>query len=294
MRKLTENLARDERGNVLFIAAISILVFMVLGGSALDISRMYLVKTRLQQACDAGVLAYRRSMVGTNTTADTWKTSKAYFDANYTPGRYGTANPIFPEPTVDANVVVHGVASVVVPMTLMKFFGMNDSTIQTQCDAQLQLPNTDVMFVLDTTGSMTNINAGDTDSRIVALRTAVKNFYNTLESAKVSGTQVRYGFVPYSNTVNVGMLLKREWMADFATYQSRTFAGRIPEQTGTESQFTTSYTGWKPDTYTQVKTFGDPENCVAPANTVKSTNARSDPWLPSASAVPRSQVSYRT
>ena len=295
MRKLVGAIAHDERGNVLFISAISILVLMMLGGSALDVSRMYLVKTRLQQACDAGVLAYRRSMKGTNVTPDTWPTAKTYFNANYTPGRYGTSDPIFPEPTVDANVVVHGVASVVVPMTLMKFFGKDQATLETRCDAQLQLSNTDVMFVLDTTGSMTGKNAGDSEDRITSLRKAVTGFYNTLEGAKVAGTQVRYGFVPYSNTVNVGMLLKRDWMVNIAYYQSRMFVKQTREQTGTQGEYVTSYSGWKPALkYTQTITYGDPENCISPKSTAKATNTRSDPWLPSSTAVPRTQISYRT
>jgi Flp pilus assembly protein TadG len=291
------SLARDERGNVLFISAISILVLMVLGGSALDISRMYLVKTRLQQACDAGVLAYRRSMVGTNTTRDTWPTAQAYFNANYTPGRYGTDDPIFPQPTVDANVVVHGTASVLVPMTLMQFFGMNQTKLETQCDAQLQLPNTDVMFVLDTTASMTSINAGDTDSRISALRSAVQSFYNTLESAKVSGTQVRYGFVPYSNTVNVGMLLKRDWMVDEAYYQSRVFVGqtKTPTSSTASNEMLESDTNWQPEIkpIASPPTFGDPENCVAPADTLKSTQTKADLYSPSNKALPYTKTSYR-
>jgi Flp pilus assembly protein TadG len=298
LRKLMRSVASDQRGNVLFISAISIIVLLALGGSGVDISRLYLAKNRLQQACDAGVLAYRRTMKGTNTTTETWKTSKAYFDANYTPGRYGTANPIFPEPTVDANVVVHGVASVVVPMTLMKFFGFNDSTLATKCDAQLQLPNTDVMFVLDTTGSMTEVNAGDSEDKITVLRKAVMSFYNSLETAKITGTQVRYGFVPYSNTVNVGMLLKRDWVANSATYQSREFDKQSvttsPGSPGS-AEITTKDTGWLPVIATTATTTpGDPENCVAPASNAKATGASSDPWIPSATAQPRTQKTYRT
>jgi Flp pilus assembly protein TadG len=298
LRKLMSSVARDERGNVLFISAISVLVFMALGGSALDISRMYLVKNRLQQACDAGVLAYRRTMQGTNVVpGTTWETSKAYFDANYTPGRYGTANPIFPQPTVDANVVVHGVASVVVPMTLMQFFGMSQSTIETKCDAQLQLPNTDVMFVLDTTGSMTKTNAGDTDSRITALKNAVLSFYNTLESAKVAGTQVRYGFVPYSNTVNVGMLLKRDWVVDNATYQSRVFSGqtKTPTISTAAEVIQVSDTNWQPSVkgISSPPTYGDPENCVGPADTLTSTQTAPDVYSPPSKTPPYTKTSYR-
>ncbi len=294
MRASLKKLRGDRRGNIMFLSAASVLVFLAVGGGALDMGRSYLVKNRLQQACDSGVLAYRRTMQGTNVVAGkTYPTALAYFNANYTPGRYGTSNPSFPEPTVDANVVVHGIASVVAPMTLLKLFGNENVTIQVTCDAQLQLPNTDVMFVLDTTGSMTDTNPGDSMSKIAALKTAVTNFYNTLEGAKISGTQVRYGFVPYSNTVNVGMLLKRDWMVDTAYYQSRKFDGQREEQTGKQGNTTTTYGAWLPAiTPTVTTSYGDPENCVAPANTAKATNTSSSSW--SGSAVPKSRVNYRT
>ncbi|WP_236554998.1 pilus assembly protein TadG-related protein [Novosphingobium sp. 9U] len=279
----------------MFITAASAVVFIALGGGALDIARMYLVKNRLQQACDAGVLAYRRSMQGTNVQSTTYPTALAYFNANFTSGKYGTSGVSFPEPTVDANVVVHGTATVTAPMTLMKLFGFEDAPIETKCDAQLQLPNTDVMFVLDTTGSMTDINSGDTESKIAVLRKAVTSFYNTLESAKVPGTQVRYGFVPYSNTVNVGMLLKREWMVDTATYQSRVFDVQKQEATGsTQSQTLTTYTAWAPSiNSTTSTTYGSAENCVAPANATTTTSSNSA-WSPDASSLPRSRTNYRT
>ncbi|MBB4860987.1 Flp pilus assembly protein TadG [Novosphingobium chloroacetimidivorans] len=283
----------------MFITAASAVVFIGLGGSALDISRMYLVKSRLQQACDAGVLAYRRSMQGTNIVpgkAGTNDTAQAYFNANFTSGKYETSNVSFPEPTVDANVVVHGTATVTTPMTLMKLFGFEDVQIEAKCDAQLQLPNTDVMFVLDTTGSMNDINAGDSESKIAVLRKAVTSFYNTLESAKVAGTQVRYGFVPYSNTVNVGMLLKRDWMVDSATYQSRKFDVQKQEATGsTQGQTVTTYTGWTPNApSTSSTSFGNSEACVAPANTATATNTSNSAWNPDATSLPRSRTNTRT
>ena len=296
MQRFLEKLRRDKRGNVMFITAASAVVFIGLGGSAVDISRMYLVKNRLQQACDAGVLAYRRSMQGVNVVpgkGGTNETAQAFFKANFGEGKYGSVNVNFPEPTVDANVVVHGTATVTTPMTLMKLFGFPDAQIETKCDAQLQLPNTDVMFVLDTTGSMTETNSGDSESKIVALRKAVTNFYNTLEAAKVAGTQVRYGFVPYSNTVNVGMLLKRDWMVNKATYQSRTFEKQTKDKTGEVAKERTRYSSWSPDA--PATTYaGDPENCVAPPSTTKATSNPSSAWTPSDSVVPRSRTNYQT
>lgn len=288
-------IARDERGNVLILTALGMTVLLGMGGGALDLGRVYLVKSRMQQGCDAGVLAFRKSMVGTAVTPDTYPTALAYFNANFSPGRYGSENTQFPVPQVDENIVVHGSATTSVPMTLMKVFGFRQVALKATCDAQLQLPNTDVMFVLDTTGSMTDTNPGDSSNRITGLRTAVLNFYNTLEQAKIAGTQVRYGFVPYSNTVNVGMLLKRDWMVDNWTYQSRQFDRQQQEQTGTQGATTTSYSAWSPAiTPTTSTSYGDPENCSAPANTATSTNTSSTAWDPSASALPRSRTNYRT
>ena len=45
-----------------------------------------------------------------------------------------------------------GTASATLPMTLMRVFGKTTETLTVTCDAEMRLPNTDVMFVLDTTG----------------------------------------------------------------------------------------------------------------------------------------------
>ena len=55
-----------------------------------------------------------------------------------------------------------------------------------------------------------------------ALKTAMDGFYTTLKSAAAnSGARIRYAFVPYTGTVNVGALLPQNYIADSVTYQSR-------------------------------------------------------------------------
>jgi Flp pilus assembly protein TadG len=285
---------RCASGNVSIITAAAIVPLMIMGGSALDFGRVYLVKNRLQHACDASVLAYRRSMNGTNVVATTEPAARKFFDANFNANRYGSGVPAITF-SVDAQVVVHGAATVTLPMTVMRAFNYPSQNVAVMCEAQLQLPNTDVMFVLDTTGSMTDTNSGDTTNKITALRSAVISFYNTLEAAKVSGTQVRYGFVPYSNTVNVGMLLKREWMVDSAAYQSREYAGQeydVKVTTTTQAATLTSSTAWTPSTYTSSSYAGAPENCVAPASTV-TTPTTNGTWSPSSTSLPRTRTNTR-
>jgi Flp pilus assembly protein TadG len=233
-------LRRDERGNTLAIMAAALIPMIGMVGSAVDISRAYLVKTRLQQACDAGVLAARRTMTGISVANDTNARTQAtnFFNINLKTGAYGaTVTPITVTDAVDANNnatgVVDGTASATVPTTLMRIFGKTSLTMTATCESELQVSNIDVMFVLDTTGSM-NCAASDTfstcsnnnlveksNARIKALRTAVVNFYNTVDAAVTSGSQLRIGFVPYSTTVNVGSVLPASYFVDSWNYQSR-------------------------------------------------------------------------
>jgi hypothetical protein len=66
------------------------------------------------------------------------------------------------------------------------------------------------MMVLDVTGSMSECPDGsacssNASSKIVALRAAVRSFYTTLQDAAAANprTQLRYGFVPYSQAINM-------------------------------------------------------------------------------------------
>lgn len=224
-------------------------------GGGMDIARLYIVKTRLQHACDAGALAGRKSMGGgawvqtvdgvanyPNTTAE------KFFVSNYNSAAYG-ATDVTKSFTESAGKV-SGTASATVPMTLMRIFGRTQETVTVTCDAEMRLPNTDVMFVLDTTGSMDwcpdgsfSCNGGP-DSRIAGLRTAVKCFYETVArldtDANCSGgtpsggtgnqVQIRFGFVPYSMNVNVGKLLPNSYLADSAEYQTRKAHLAVPPQ----------------------------------------------------------------
>lgn len=213
-------LTRNEAGNALLLTAAAIIPLIAIVGSAVDISRGYLVKSRIQQACDAGALAGRRQMANGswNTTAET--TALNFFHTNFADGSYGTTNSEVSFDDDDDQVV--GTASVVIPMAMMQFFGINSRTVTVSCTSVMKIPNTDVMFVLDTTGSMGGSSgSGESTTRLEALRAAVLNFYDALEGAKGANTQIRYGFVPYSVNVNVGSLLQRDWVSDEASYQSR-------------------------------------------------------------------------
>ena len=222
----------DTTGNTIAIMAAALLPLTAMAGSAIDMSRLYVVKVRLQQACDAGALAGRRFMV--NNTLDENATAQAtkFFNFNFPPGWFEADSVSF-NPELNAQGQVEAVARATVPMVVMQAFGKDPVPLTVNCEAKFELSNTDVMFVLDTTGSM-NCAASDTEAtcsnnggveksnaRIKALRTAVISFYDTIEGAVDSTARLRFGFMPYSTSANVGKLLPSGYLVDDWTYQSR-------------------------------------------------------------------------
>jgi len=148
----------------------------------------------------------------------------------------------------------------------MGMFGMAARTISVTCEARCDVADADIVFVLDTTGSMACLTSDSistclnyatqpaniltnadgsfsvkekTGSRIDGLRSAVSTFYATLTSQADPTTHFRFGFVPYSATVNVGGLLKSSYLNQAWSYQSRT---PVESNNGSAANSTTTNT----------------------------------------------------
>ncbi len=223
-------LFRDRGGNALMILGFSLFPLLALVGSSIDMGRAYLVQARLQQACDAGVLGARKELGAIDNfdpDADGVQVSgkgNRFFNVNFADGIYRSIDRNF-EMSIDDDMSISGAASVVVPTDIMLFFGKEEIPIDVTCRAELNIPNTDIMMALDVTGSMAETNSGDTAPRIAILKTVVKQFYTTMETNRQPESRIRYGFVPYSTNVNVGGLLKDEWVVPSWEYPSRTLVG---------------------------------------------------------------------
>ena len=266
-------LRHDVRANTLAIMAAMLFPLAGLVGGGIDISRLYITKTRLQHACDAGALAGRKAMGGgTWTQSNNMPNASAeqFFDANYRRGLYGSSGLVR---TFSENAgKVTGSASVRLPMTLMKIFAFGPKTLTVSCSTEMRLPNTDIMFVLDTTGSMGDTPSGDTQTKMASLKVAVKCFYEIVarldtDATCTTGTpgggtgsevQIRFGFVPYSTNVNVGRLLDTAWMADTWSYQSRAPRWWIRQGTTPPNTQNVSRTGVQKLDCTQAKADAQP------------------------------------
>lgn len=265
-RGFLNRLARDQRGNTLAMIAVALIPLMGIVGSAVDTARLYVVKVRLQQACDAGVLAGRKFMATSgSTTLDANATTQArnFFNNNFKAGLFASSTVSF-TPSKTADNQVAGAANVTVPMTLTSMMGFGASTVSVTCEARYDVADVDIMFVLDTTGSMayaatdTNMSgqsvssytrsdgttgyytAEKSNARIKALRTAVLNFYDTLAASADSTTKIRYGFVPYTSTVNVGKIIPSSYILN-GTYN---YSTRVPidKTSGSATDASTTWT----------------------------------------------------
>ena len=224
MRLGTNSLLRDNRGNAMFLTAAAILPIIGMLGSGIDIGRAYMAQLRLQQACDAGVLAGRRAMAGGTYTSAAQAEANKMFNFNYSQTAYGSSNVTFAS-QADGTSNVKGTASARLPTVLMQIFNYQKFDLAVNCTAKLEISNADVMMVLDVTGSMAQTNSGDSVNRISALKTATMDFFDTLTTADVGDGRLRFGVVPYSSTANVGSILYAKnpaWLSDNVLLPSRT------------------------------------------------------------------------
>ena len=215
-------------------------------GAGVDLGQAYMVKTRLQQACDAGVLAGRRAMDGGQFTGYARNAASRMFDANFPEDLYDTSRVSFAARQQGESEVA-GTAAATVNTILMHIFGKETFELAVGCTARLEVSNADIMFVLDTTGSMASTNPGDSVNRLSALKTEVLAFFDTVASAQSDDAIIRYGVMPYSSNVNVGRILyaaNPSWLATTTPIPSRVANVQMVQDPSTTTNGTATYSNF--------------------------------------------------
>ena len=308
---LLRGLVRDTAGNVLPLAAIGMVVAAAIVGSAVDMSQAYRVQSRLQAACDAAVLAGRHAVTTSGFDAAATTTANNYFYTNFSDSVEKTSGTTFTPSSDDNGVTVKASASTIYSTAIMRLFGFMTFPLSASCTSSMGMGNADVMMVLDTTGSMDSALGSTT--RIQALRNAMNNFYSTVSTAtKGSNARVRYGFVPFSTTVNVGHLLydlDPSYLADSPTYQTReaTFidyskassSSSNPVYQNNQTSFWTSYNGTKYNNSSSCAAARPPNdttysnNGSASSTTSSSVNSSGQVVVTITSTQPQAKASYQ-
>lgn len=192
----------DRSGNAIAIGAALIVPLVALVGAALDLSVAYTTRTKLQNACDAAVIAGRQSMDGSNFQNRDRQEAENYFEFNFPEGTFRSREVTFEiEQNEDDELELLGTASAVQPTALMVIFGYDSVELSVNCNARRDQFESDIVLVLDVTGSMSNKPSfGGGVPKIDLLRDGANGLYRALDGESI-GT-IRYGIVPYSHTVN--------------------------------------------------------------------------------------------
>ena len=214
-------LGRDQRGNVLAIMGAALIPLTAMIGSGVDISRAYMAKNRLQNACDSAALAARRKLQADTMSPAVTAEAVKFLNFNFPQGTYET-DAFTPNVTKPSRGTIRIDVATKIPTSIMTMFGFGKLPLTVSCEASQNFVNTDIVLVLDVTGSMA------TDNRIGALRDAVMALYDELKPIQdqltANGMRLRYGIVPYSSTVNVGRMIHAAnpaYLVNSHTYQSR-------------------------------------------------------------------------
>jgi Flp pilus assembly protein TadG len=180
---------------------------MAMIGAGIDYGRAYLVASKLQGAADAGALAaVRAKQVSSNSVSAAQAVGAEYVRANF-PDDYTGAALGAPTITVtDEDDVITSTVTLraAVDTALLRVIGIETLVVSVSsvAEASETLPTSiEALLVLDNTGSM----AG---ARMAALKTAAKNFVDTIYGSKSTRDGFAVGILPYNTMVNVGRLVR--------------------------------------------------------------------------------------
>lgn len=200
------NFARNERGNVAMIAALSIIPIVGIAGFAIDFQVTTTQKARVQQAVDSAVLAATKSMQDGKDQDYTQKEANDYFagilnQSNNSGLTCTKIDLIYIEETEE----LEGKVSCEQQTTLSNVMGIQKLDFTVSSAATYGIGKLEIAFVFDVSGSM------GSSSRMTNLKVAAKEAVDTLlpvEGYPGDPEDVRLAMVSYDTMVNAGPFFK--------------------------------------------------------------------------------------
>jgi len=209
-------LSSDVRGMSGVMLTMSIIPTIGVIGIATDVSRTYIVKTRLSTALDAAALAGGRNFF----EADREAQIKKYFDANFPANFMGSyvTGPF--ELDAEGNQLPEGhiysaddevlrlTANVNVPTVFMNVFNFDNMTAGGDSEVTRETSLLDVVIAIDMSGSMNRNIPGTSvpamaDRRIGLAKVAAADLVDILYGSQEVNALLNISLVPWSGKVNV-------------------------------------------------------------------------------------------
>jgi len=185
---------RAERGAVAILVALAVIPLMVGGGLAVDLSRAYLVKSRLSHALDAAGLAV--GTMRTNSTSTTYLETQFnnFFTANYPSNEVGATHDLS---FIDNGGIITVSGQATVETVFMSIVGIDTITVASTAEIKVETKGLELVMVLDNTGSMSG-------SKLASMKSASLDLVDIVFGGETAPDFVKIGLVPFSGSVNIG------------------------------------------------------------------------------------------
>ena len=194
VRRFVRRLRRAESGAVAAIVALSVIPLMVGGGLAVDLSRAYLVKSRLSHALDAAGLAVGTMRTNSTSTAYLETQFNNFFTANYPAGEVGATHDLT---FVDNGGIITVSGKTTVNTVFMSIVGIDTITVSSTAEIKVETKGLELVMVLDNTGSMSG-------SKLASMKSASLDLIDIVFGGETTPDFVKVGLVPFSGSVNIG------------------------------------------------------------------------------------------
>lgn len=201
---------KDERGSILFIFGLGLICLTLFVGLAIDMARVYSVSQRVQAALDAAALEAAKLMSQDHSNV-TLAQSRAVTTFNANMGQEAPFRAQLAQLRVIPNAGSQQVSvdvSVRVPTIFARVGGFSEFRFDKGARTSYAETFLEVVLALDVTGSMSSIPAGDTRTKIEAMKAAATGLVNQLYDGATSDYNVRISVVPWSSGVKAGSYLQ--------------------------------------------------------------------------------------
>lgn len=195
LRARLRRFRRDEGGSLLVLGMVFLSIFVLLSGIAIDVMRAENRRVALSQALD-------RCTLNAASLGQTIDPKIVVHDCVERDGML----PFLTDVSVSgsgSSRAVEATGSMTLETLFMHSAGIDRLKVAARARAEQSAGNIEIVMVLDVSGSM------NTDGRINGLRTAARNFVNTVLTNNPNRASI--AVVPYNGQVNLGPALASKY-----------------------------------------------------------------------------------
>lgn len=188
--------AKSETGSLTIFALCLFMLMVMIGGVAVDLMRYEAMRTSLQNTLDRATLA-SASLTQRLNPRDV---VTDYFDKA---GLSEYLTSVTVDQGMNYREVVADARAATNPF-FMHLIGIDEMDAPGRSQAEQRMTNVEIVLVLDVSGSM------DTNNRLINLKSAAKEFVNTVLSADTEN-RISIAIVPFNGQVNLGANLRQRF-----------------------------------------------------------------------------------